>query len=69
MVSPKLALTLKGPKAIRGKTPIRKTPLCLIPKDEVKDVSGRSPEIGETLLMRAWFEIQPFSVQGGPGYQ
>jgi hypothetical protein len=31
----------------------------LIPKEDVKEVLGRSPDIGDTLLMRAWFEIQP----------
>jgi phage terminase large subunit len=31
--------------------------LKIIPKDEVKLVLGRSPDIGDTLIYRAWFEL------------
>lgn len=37
----------------------KETPLRLIAKEDVKIAIGRSPDIGDTLLMRAWFEIQP----------
>jgi phage terminase large subunit len=33
--------------------------LRLIPKEEVKEALGRSPDIGDTFLMRAFFEVQP----------
>ena len=36
------------------------------PKEEVKEVLGRSPDIGDTLLMRAWFEIQPSAYKADP---
>jgi hypothetical protein len=32
--------------------------LQLIPKDEVKESLGRSPDIGDTIIMRAWFELK-----------
>ena len=32
--------------------------LQLIPKDEVKESLGRSPDIGDPLIMRAWFELK-----------
>jgi hypothetical protein len=44
----------------------KETPLRLIPEEEVKEVLGRSPDIGDTLLMRAWFEIQPSAYKADP---
>lgn len=32
--------------------------LQLIPKDEVKESIGRSPDIGDPLIMRMWFELK-----------
>jgi hypothetical protein len=32
----------------------------------VKEVLGRLPDIGDTLLMRAWFEIQPSAYKADP---
>jgi hypothetical protein len=31
----------------------------LVPKDQVRDALGRSPDVGDTLLMRAYFELLP----------
>jgi hypothetical protein len=30
---------------------------ALKPKDEVKLILGRSPDIGDTIIYRAWFEL------------
>lgn len=51
---------------LKEKDADRETPLRLIPKEEVKEVLGRSPDIGDTLLMRAWFEIQPSAYKADP---
>lgn len=32
--------------------------MMLRPKDEVKQEIGRSPDIGDTIIMRAWYELQ-----------
>lgn len=32
--------------------------LQLIPKEEVKEALGKSPDIGDPLIMRAWFELK-----------
>ena len=44
----------------------KETPLRLIPKEEAKEVLGRSPDIGDMLLMRAWFVIQPAAYKADP---
>ena len=51
---------------LKEKDADKETPLRLIPKEEVKEVLGRSPDIGDTLLMRAWFEIQPAAYKADP---
>lgn len=51
---------------LKEKDADKETPLRLIPKEEVKEVLGRSPDIGDTLLMRAWFEIQPSAYKADP---
>ena len=51
---------------LKEKDADKEMPLRLIPKEEVKDVLGRSPDIGDTLLMRAWFEIQPSAYKADP---
>lgn len=33
--------------------------LKIVGKDEVKDHLGRSPDFGDTLMMRMWFELKP----------
>lgn len=40
--------------------------LQLRPKVDVKEDLGRSPDVGDTLLMRAWFELSKIAVQGDP---
>lgn len=37
----------------------------LVPKEEVKIVLGRSPDFGDTFLMRAVFDLKPPKVQAG----
>lgn len=41
--------------------------LKIVPKDEVKLVLGRSPDIGDTLIYRAWFELVKEANDEGPG--
>lgn len=38
----------------------------LKPKDEVKQELGRSPDVGDTIIMRAWFELLKDSDPSGP---
>jgi hypothetical protein len=33
--------------------------LKIVPKDEVKEHIGRSPDFGDALMMRMWFELKP----------
>lgn len=40
--------------------------LQLRPKDEVKKEIGRSPDIGDTLIYRAWFELKKESMSEDP---
>lgn len=51
---------------LKEKDADKENALRLIPKDEVKEALGRSPDIGDTLLMRAWFEIQPAALNQTP---
>ena len=51
---------------LKEKDADEETPLRLIPKEEVKEVLGRPPDICDTLLMRAWFEIQPSAYKADP---
>jgi phage terminase large subunit len=51
---------------LKEKDADKETPLRLIPKEEVKEVLGRPPDICDTLLMRAWFEIQPSAYKADP---
>lgn len=37
--------------------------LQIKPKDEVKEVLGRSPDIGDALIMRMWFELKEDALQ------
>ncbi len=34
-------------------------PLKIVPKEEVKENIQRSPDFGDTLMMRMWFELKP----------
>ena len=38
----------------------------IIPKDEVKEAIGRSPDIGDPLIMRVWFELSKETVERDP---
>jgi hypothetical protein len=51
---------------LKEKDANKETPLRLIPKEDVKEVLGRSPDIGDTLLIRAWFEIRPSAYKADP---
>ena len=33
------------------------------PKDEVKEMIGRSPDIGDPIIMRMWFELKKDAVE------
>ena len=33
--------------------------LCLLPKDKVKALLGRSPDFADALMMRMWYELKP----------
>ena len=34
-------------------------PLAVIPKDKQKEILGRSPDDGDALMMRSYFELRP----------
>lgn len=40
--------------------------LTLKPKDEVKEIIGHSPDVGDTFLMRAWFELRKIAINEDP---
>lgn len=44
---------------LREKDPDTEGRLRLVPKDEVKSTLGKSPDIGDTIIMRAYFELMP----------
>ncbi len=33
----------------------------IIPKDEIKELLGRSPDFADALMMRVWFELNPYT--------
>jgi phage terminase large subunit len=41
----------------------------LVPKEEVKQQIGRSPDLGDTILMRAWFELKKEALNEDPVQQ
>lgn len=43
--------------------------LKIKPKDEVKETLGHSPDIGDTLIYRAWFELQKDAMNEDPKAQ
>lgn len=51
---------------LRNKAPDSDGKLQLIPKEEVKEQLGRSPDIGDTLLMRMWFELKKDALEEDP---
>jgi hypothetical protein len=46
---------------IKSKDPDRDSKLRVISKDAIKEHLGRSPDFGDALSMRLWFEVQPES--------
>jgi len=42
--------------------------LKIVPKDEVKEMIGRSPDYSDNLMMRMYFEIQPITQTKRPNY-
>jgi len=44
---------------IKQKNPGNDQPLSIISKDEIKQTIGRSTDIGDTFMMRMWFELMP----------
>jgi hypothetical protein len=40
--------------------------LQIIPKDEVKRSLGRSPDVGDTIIYRAWFELKKEALEEDP---
>jgi phage terminase large subunit len=57
---------------IREKNFEREGKRGLVPKEEVKQVLGRSPDDGDTYIMRMFFEVKPTAgvriITGGSGY-
>lgn len=43
---------------IKRKDPEREGPLQIIPKEEIKDALGRSPDHGDMIIMRMYFELE-----------
>jgi hypothetical protein len=48
---------------IKRKDPDRDGKLYVISKDEIREAIGRSPDIGDTLMMRMFFELQTPSLR------
>lgn len=45
------------PLLLKEKDADKENKLQLVPKDEVKESLGHSPDLGDTIIMRAWFEL------------
>lgn len=43
--------------------------LAIKPKDEVKEILGHSPDIGDTLIYRAWFELRKIAIDEDPNME
>jgi hypothetical protein len=44
---------------VKKKNPDGDGKLEIVPKDEVKELLGRSPDYSDTLMMRQYFELKP----------
>jgi phage terminase large subunit len=44
---------------VKRKDPDGDGKLAVVPKDEVKELLGRSPDFSDALMMREWFELSP----------
>lgn len=49
-------------EAIKAKNVDKDAPMQIISKDEIKEHLGRSPDYGDMLMMRMYFELQSFEV-------
>lgn len=46
-------------KTLKRKDPDKNTKLAIIPKDQMKELLGRSPDFMDAMIMRMYFEIKP----------
>jgi phage terminase large subunit len=46
---------------VKSKDLDKDTKLMIVPKEEVKELLGRSPDYSDALMMRMWFELKPAS--------
>ena len=72
---PTKEMIIEDLQQLKKKETALESPLQLIPKDEIKEALGRSPDFGDMMMMRMYFEIEkPVQFmqsrnQGGiPGY-
>ena len=42
---------------IRDNDPYAETKKMLVPKDIIREILGRSPDVGDTMIMRSWFDV------------
>lgn len=52
-------LTIEDLEQMKSKDADKSEKKKIVPKDEVKERLGRSPDHGDSLMMRMWFELQP----------
>ena len=52
-------LLIEDLEQVKLKNPDKDAPLRLVGKEEIKEMIGRSPDIGDALMMRMWFEVKP----------
>lgn len=52
-------LLIEDLEHIKQKDPGKDSPLRIITKEEIKEVMGRSTDIGDAMMMRMYFEINP----------
>ena len=53
---PDKSLLIEELEQVRRKDPDRDGRLMLVPKDEIKERLGRSPDLSDAMMMRMWFE-------------
>ena len=52
---------------VKQKDPGKEGKIRVIPKDQIKEELGRSPDFADTLMMRMWFELRKFPDKGFTG--
>jgi phage terminase large subunit len=52
-------LTIEDLEQMKSKDADKDGKRKIVPKDEVKEHLGRSPDYGDSLMMRMFFELQP----------